>query len=88
MKQPTYTLAALRQRRCGSPHRAGTSTAADRWWWDGRREVRTMEREQITIRLPVELKADLQQEADRRGITLHDLITFIFWKEKLCTVPK
>lgn len=38
-----------------------------------------MEREQTTIRLPVELKEKLQQEADRRGYTVKDLIMFILW---------
>lgn len=36
-----------------------------------------MERKQITIRLPVELKEQLQQEADRKGYTVRDLIVFI-----------
>ncbi len=33
-----------------------------------------MEREQTTIRLPVELKEQLQQEADRRGDSLNETI--------------
>lgn len=36
-----------------------------------------MEREQTTIRLPAELKAKLQQEADKIGVTTKDLIIFI-----------
>ena len=36
-----------------------------------------MEREQTTIRLPVGLKEQVQREADRRGITVHDLLMFI-----------
>lgn len=36
-------------------------------------------REQITIRLPAELKEQLQQEADKRGYTITDLILFILW---------
>lgn len=36
-----------------------------------------MEREQTTIRLPAELKDKLQQEADRLGYTLKDMIMFI-----------
>ena len=36
-------------------------------------------KQQITIRLPVELKEQLQQEADRRGYTLTDIILFILW---------
>ena len=38
-----------------------------------------MEREQTTIRLPADLKEKIQQEADRRGYILKDLITFILW---------
>lgn len=38
-----------------------------------------MEREQTTIRLPAELKDRLQQEADKRGYTITDLIMFILW---------
>jgi len=34
-------------------------------------------REQTTIRLPVELKEQLQQEAESRGYTISDLIMFI-----------
>lgn len=37
------------------------------------------EKEQITIRLPKELKEQLQWEADRRGYTITDLILFILW---------
>lgn len=39
-----------------------------------------MEKEQITIRLPVELKEKLQAEAENRGYTITDLIMFILWK--------
>lgn len=46
------------------------------------------EREQTTIRLPAELKEELQREADRQGVTLHDLIVFILWKELQHTVPE
>ena len=38
-----------------------------------------MEREQTTIRLPVELKEKLQQEAEKKGCTLKDLIVLILW---------
>ena len=38
-----------------------------------------MEREKTTIRLPAELKERLQQEADKRGYTITDLIMFILW---------
>ena len=38
-----------------------------------------MERIQTTIRLPAELKKKLEQEADKRGYTLKDLILFILW---------
>ena len=37
-----------------------------------------MEREQTTIRLPAELKEQLQKEADSRGYPLKDLLIFIF----------
>lgn len=47
-----------------------------------------MEREQTTIRLPVELKEQLQQEADKDGITVHDLVIFILWRYLKCIVPK
>ena len=46
------------------------------------------EREQTTIRLPAELKEELQREADQQGITLHDLIVFILWKGLQHTVPE
>nr|DAZ33243.1 MAG TPA: hypothetical protein [Caudoviricetes sp.] len=36
-----------------------------------------MEIKQTTIRLPVELKEQLQQEAFKKGYTLKDLIVFI-----------
>lgn len=38
-----------------------------------------MEREQTTIRLPEELKVELQKQADRKGFTVKDLIVFILW---------
>lgn len=38
-----------------------------------------MEREQTTIRLPADLKDEIQREADKRGYTLRDLIVFILW---------
>lgn len=38
-----------------------------------------MERAQTTIRLPVELKEQLQREAKEKGYTLRDLIVFILW---------
>lgn len=45
-----------------------------------------MEWKQTTIRLPVELKEQIQQEADRRGTTLHDFIVFILWEDSQHTV--
>lgn len=33
-----------------------------------------MEREQVTIRLPAELKERLQQEADRQGISFNAMV--------------
>lgn len=38
-----------------------------------------MEREQITIRLPADLREKLQQEANKMGYTVTDLIIFILW---------
>ncbi len=38
-----------------------------------------MVREQKTIRLPVELRKRLQQEADRKGQTVKDVILFILY---------
>lgn len=32
-----------------------------------------------TIRLPVQLAEVLHQEAERKGMTMHDLIMFILW---------
>lgn len=46
------------------------------------------EREQTTIRLPAELKEQLQWEADSLGVPLHDLIVFILWKGLRCTPPR
>ena len=37
-------------------------------------------REQTTIRLPAELKKQLQQEADRRGISLNALVLILINK--------
>ncbi len=39
-----------------------------------------MEREQTTIRLPVELKEQLQQEADRLGVSFNGLVVNYLWK--------
>ncbi len=47
-------------------------------------EVKGIEREQITIRLPAELKEKLQQEADRRGDSLNGLIVMML--DKACKV--
>ena len=38
-----------------------------------------MEREQTTIRLPAELKKRLQQEAERKGQTVKDIVLFILY---------
>ena len=48
----------------------------------------SVEGERITIRLPIELKECLQQEANRKGITLHDLIVFNLWEGLQRTAPK
>ena len=37
--------------------------------------------EKTTIRLPADLKKELQKEAERKGYTLHDLMMFILWEE-------
>ena len=37
------------------------------------------EKKQMTIRLPADLREELQREADRRGYTETDLIVFILW---------
>lgn len=50
-------------------------------------ETKKLAKEQTTIRLPAKLKEELQREADRQGVTLHDLIVFILWKELQHTVP-
>ena len=47
-----------------------------------------MTREQMTIRLPLDLKEQIQKQADLMGITLHDLILFILWEDNLHTFPK
>lgn len=33
----------------------------------------------ITLRLPIPLKRSLEKEADRKAVTLHDLILFTLW---------
>lgn len=50
--------------------------------------MKKTEKEQTTIRLPAGLKEQLQQEADRRAITLHDLIVFILWEALQHTAPE
>ena len=37
-------------------------------------------KEQTTIRLPAELKEKLQQEAERKGYSITELIIFILWE--------
>ena len=39
-----------------------------------------MEREQITIRLPAELKERLQQEADKREVSFNGLVIEYLWR--------
>lgn len=41
-----------------------------------------MEREQTTIRLPADLKAVLQQEADERGMSLNGYILWLIDKAR------
>lgn len=51
-------------------------------------ESKLAEREQTTIRLPLELKEKLQKQADERGIPLHDLIVFNLWRYFECTAQE
>lgn len=53
--------------------------------WKGRLEMKS---ERITLRLVTGVKDKLQQEAVRRGITLHDLIVFVLWEAMQYIVPK
>lgn len=41
------------------------------------KEVREMEREQTTIRLPLELKAQLGQEAKKKGMSFNSLVILL-----------
>ena len=41
------------------------------------RRCKDMEREQITIRLPAELKERIQQEADRKGISFNQFLLLL-----------
>ena len=45
-----------------------------------------MEREQTTIRLPTELKEQIQQEADRRGCPTKDRVLFILWNRSRSSI--
>lgn len=42
----------------------------------------------ITIRLPGKLREQLGQQAERLGVTTHDLILFILWGEVQHTAPE
>ena len=42
----------------------------------------------ITLRLPVPLKRALEKEADRKAVTLHDLILFTLWAAQRCSSPE
>lgn len=39
-----------------------------------------MKKEQTTIRLPAELKKQLQQEADKLGVSFNGLVIDYLWK--------
>lgn len=39
-----------------------------------------MSLKQTTIRLPVDLKEELQQEALKKGISFNEIITIALWK--------
>lgn len=47
-----------------------------------------MDKEQITLCLPTELKKNLQQEADKKGYSITDLIMFILWDYLKNIVPE
>ena len=49
-------------------------TALKQWTNQRSRRCEVKEREQTTIRLPVELKEQLQQEADKRGFSFNALV--------------
>lgn len=42
----------------------------------------------ITLRLPVPLKRAMEKEADRKAVTLHDLILFTLWAAQKCSSPE
>lgn len=43
-----------------------------------------MAREQTTIRLPAELKEQLQREADRRGVSFNAMVLILIYKGLQC----
>lgn len=45
-------------------------------------------RDQTTIRLPSELKEQLQKEAEARGYTVNDLLMFILREHLILTTPE
>ena len=49
-----------------------------------------MEREQITVNIPLDLLEDIKREAGERGYTTTDLIIFTLWERyrpSNCRVP-
>ena len=46
------------------------------------KEMRNMEREQVTIRHPADQKEQLQREAEKRGVSYNALITEILNEER------
>ena len=47
-----------------------------------------MEKEQTTIRLPVDLKERLQQEADKRGDSLNTMVIVVLRKGLECLTAR
>ena len=47
-----------------------------------------MKRSETTIRLPVKLREQLNQQAERMGVTMHDLILFTLWDALQSTEPE
>lgn len=50
------------------------------------RRSKKMEREQTTIRLPKELKEELQREADSKGVSFNDYLMWLIDKARTSQV--
>lgn len=55
-------------------------TTREQLEWCAENEVSSMEREQMTIRLPADLKEKIQREAEDKGISLNTYILFLIDK--------